>query len=352
MFQAATGLRERLHDVTIVSRPGEAMAQSAEAGGVRFCPLPLRSRFDVRSIAGMRALIRELQPDVIHVHKGVAHAVALAATYRNAVGAFIVNRGVSFPLVLWNRGKFRSPRVDRIVTVSRRLKDVIVRSARVPQEKVEVIYAGTDVAVFDPLRHDRRAFRMEKSIGDDRFLIVQVGIRDWKGWKEVIDALAVVARRFPAVHLALIGNLTHIAEVRRHAAARGVQDRVTPVEFRSDMPSVFASSDLVVDASWAGTGITGTIREAMAMERPVIATNAGGNEELVSSPDVGWLVPMRNHEALTAAMTAVMENRARAAEVGRNARRHVIEGFSKELRITRLEQLYRRVLAAKGRPVE
>ena len=47
------------------------------------------------------------------------------------------------------------------------------------------------------------------------------------------------------------------------------------------MPNVFASCDLVVDASWAGTGITGTIREAMAMRKPVIATDCGGDRKSV-----------------------------------------------------------------------
>jgi glycosyltransferase involved in cell wall biosynthesis len=123
---------------------------------------------------------------------------------------------------------------------------------------------------------------------------------------------------------------------------------VSAVEYRTDMPSVFASCDLVVDASWAGTGITGTIREAMAMQKPVIATDAGGNRELVSSPEVGWLIPMRDRAALTSAMLTVIEDRRRAARVAENAREHVSAGFSKELRITRLEDLYARILGERA----
>jgi glycosyltransferase involved in cell wall biosynthesis len=87
----------------------------------------------------------------------------------------------------------------------------------------------------------------------------------------------------------------------------------------------------------------------MAMRKPVIATNAGGNGELVSSPEVGWLIPMKNREALTSALLQVIENPDRAATVARNARQHVVNGFSKDLRITRLEQLYRSILDAKLR---
>src|SRR6185436_7775602 len=130
----------------------------------------------------------------------------------------------------------------------------------------------------------------------------------------------------------------------------GISSYVTPIEYRTDMPNVFASCDLVVDASWAGTGITGTIREAMAMAKPVIATDAGGNRELLSSPDVGWLIPMKDRAALTNALREVIEDPARAERVGRAAREHVVQGFSKELRISRLEELYLTVLSANRSP--
>jgi glycosyltransferase involved in cell wall biosynthesis len=349
MFQAASGLRERGHEVTVVSRPDETLRARCLEHDVVFHPLPLRHQFDVASIVRLRRLVRRARPDVIHVHKGIAHAIALAATFRDPAGAFVVNRGVSFPLDRWNRGKYRTPRVDRVVTVCRQIKDVIVSSGRLPPEKVEVVYAGTDVARFDPARWERGAFRREKGIGDDRFLVAQVGVRDWKGWKELIDSVGDVAPEHPRVHLALIGCRTadEREEVLSYARAQRLADHVSAIEYRTDMPNVFASCDLVVDASWAGTGITGTIREAMAMAKPVIATDAGGNRELVSSESVGWLIPMRDRAALTRALREVIGDPERAARVANAAREHVVRGFSKELRIERLESLYAGILAAK-----
>lgn len=351
MFQAAAGLHERGHDVTIVSRGGSLLEQRAKEQGIRFRALRMRHQFDLASMFAMRRLIDELKPDVIHVHKGIGHAIALAATMRSPVGAFVVNRGVSFPLDVWNRAKYRTKRVDRIVTVCRKIKDVIVQSGRLPPQKVEVVYAGTDVAVFDPGRNDARAFRREKDLPEDHFLLAQAGVRDWKGWKELIDSVADVVPRHPQIHLALIGCRSDVekSDVYDYASTRGISSYVTPIEIRDDMPNVLASCDLVVDASWAGTGITGTIREGMAMRKPVIATDAGGNRELVSSPDVGWLVPMRNRAELTNAILEVIEDRLRAQAVARNAREHVVRNFSKDLRISRLESLYTDILAKRRR---
>ena len=260
-----------------------------------------------------------------------------------------MNRGVSFPLDFWNRPKFRTRRVDRIVTVCEQIRRVVIDSGKLPPQKVDVVYAGTDVNVFDPQKWDRRAFRREKNIPADAFLIAQVGVRDWKGWKELVDAFAGVHRGGSASHLALIGclNDAESREVLDYARSHGVSEHVSAVEYRSDMPNVFASCDLVVDSSWAGTGITGTIREAMSMGRPVIATDCGGNAELVSSPDVGWLVRPKDVRALSTAIGEVISDPARAARVGQAARRRVVSGFSKEKRIEKLESLYAKILALK-----
>src|SRR5947208_968834 len=348
MFQAAAGLRERGHEVTIVSRPDAVLASKAAEADVRFVGLPMSHEFDLVSAWKLGRLFREAKPDVVHVHKGVAHSLALAATFMQPIGAFVVNRGVSFPLDVWNRIKYRTRRIDRVVTVCEQIKDVIVSSGGLPREKVEVVYAGTDVTLFDPDKWDARSFRREKNIGDDRFLIAQVGVRTWKGWKELIDAVASILPTHPQAHLALIGcrDASEQAEVNAYAVERGVASHATAVEYRDDMPNVFASCDLVVDASWAGTGITGTIREAMAMRKPVIATDCGGNRELVSSPEVGWLIPAKEVVPLARAIAEVIDDEPRRMRVAANAREHVVRGFSKELRITRLESLYATIVTA------
>ena len=83
------------------------------------------------------------------------------------------------------------------------------------------------------------------------------------------------------------------------------------------------------------------------MGTPVIATDCGGNAELVSSPEVGWLVWPKDVRALSAAIGEVISDPARAARVGQAARRRVVSGFSKDLRIGKLEALYAEILSAK-----
>ncbi|MFN2443670.1 MAG: glycosyltransferase family 4 protein [Thermoanaerobaculia bacterium] len=346
MFQAAAGMRERGHAVSVITREGAEMRERCEAAGIDYFPLALSSELDVGSIRAIGSLVRRTGTDVIHVHKGRPHTLALAATWRSGVPAFIVNRGVSFPLTVWNRPKYRTSRVDRIVCVCENIRRVVIESGRIEPGKVIVVYAGTDTDVFNPDRWERHDFRGERNISPEAFLFAQVGVRTWKGWRELTDAFVHVHRKHPHARLMLIAyrDAAQREEVIRYSEEKGVGKAVIPVEYRSDMARVLAAADCVVDASWAGTGITGTVREGMALRKPVIATDAGGNDELLSSAELGWLIPRKDEAALTRAMLEILEKPQARAAAALRGMEHVRAGFSRKYRLDRLEALYREIV--------
>jgi type III pantothenate kinase len=115
------------------------------------------------------------------------------------------------------------------------------------------------------------------------------------------------------------------------------------------MPDVLAAADVVADLSYEGLGITGTIREAMALGRPVVASAAGGNPELVDDEVSGLLVPPRNVAAAAGAVRRLLSDPALAARLSAAGRDRVVEGFSTEVRLDRIEALYRRLIAGRSR---
>ncbi|MGH9366298.1 MAG: glycosyltransferase family 4 protein [Thermoanaerobaculia bacterium] len=347
MFQLAEGLARRGHRVAIVSRPaGELPARAAERG-LELEPLPLKHAFDLGSARLLSGVYDERAVDVVHVHKGVAHAVALAATFfskRRPV--LVVNRGVSFPLDPFNRLKYRV-RLGGVVAVCEAVKKVIVASGRVPPEKVHVIYAGVDLAVFDPDKADGRKVRRELGVSDGQTLLVQVGAREWKGWRDLLAGMALVAGEFPKLTTAVVAckDDAQKALVAGVAKDLGIGGRVLAAGFRSDMPDVLMAADLVADMSYEGLGVTGTLREAMALGKPVAASAAGGNPELVVDGQSGFLVPPRDPAALAAALRRLLSDRALSGRLARAGRERVSKGFSSEVRLDRIEGLYRRLLA-------
>jgi glycosyltransferase involved in cell wall biosynthesis len=118
---------------------------------------------------------------------------------------------------------------------------------------------------------------------------------------------------------------------------------------REDIPEILAASDLVVDASYAGLGLTGSLREALAVETPVVATDLEGHPELIVEGETGLLVPPRNPDALAQAILRMLENPTRAKAMARAGRKRVEAQFSMAQKIQRTEALYRRLLAERGR---
>jgi len=343
MFQLAQNLRRRGHRVAVVSRgEGQIRERCAEAG-VDFIALPMKNEFDLASALRLARIYRERAVDVVHVHKGIAHSIALEATFLGGRRpAIVVNRGVSFPLDVFNRLKFHV-RLGAVVTVCEDIKKVIVRSGNLRPEQVRVIYAGVDLSVFDPEKLDRETVRRELGVDPGEFLVVQVGAREWKGWRHLVEATAIARAKAPNVRTAIVAckNEEQKKEVSAFAAQHGVEEAVIPVGFRYDMPNVLMAADAVVDLSYEGLGVTGTIREGMALEKPVVASDAGGNPELVVHGQSGILVPIKDPAAAAEAIVHLATRPEEASRLARAGRARVREGFSSEVRLDRIESLYR-----------
>jgi glycosyltransferase involved in cell wall biosynthesis len=346
MYQLARGLAARGHRVAVVTRPDGEIPARARAESLEVVELPLSHEFDLRSARRLARVYEDRRVDLVHAHKGIAHSVALEATFFSARRPLLVaNRGVSFPLDLFNRWKYRV-RLSAVVAVCEDIERIVVASGGLPPEKVHVVYAGVDPAVFDPAAADGGRIRREWGVEDGRKLLVQVSAREYKGWRDLLSGAARLAREHPELVTALVAcpDDTVKAEVASQACALGIGDRVLAIGYRQDMPDVLAAADVVADLSWGGLGITGTLREAMALERPVIASTAGGNPELVEDGRSGLLVPPRDPAAFAAALSRLLDDPGLGRRLGLAGRERILAGFTVERRLDRIEALYRRLL--------
>jgi glycosyltransferase involved in cell wall biosynthesis len=233
--------------------------------------------------------------------------------------------------------------VARIVAVCQAIKDDLVRQG-LPAAKIDVVYSGTDTTRFDPARATGDGVRRELGLDPGTPLVTQVGVREPKGNDDLLRAFARLRAARPDARLLLVGARPEKrTPLEALARAGGLGDTVTIWGYRDDVPEILAATDVSVDASHVGLGITGTLRESLAMETPVVATRAMGNPELVGHEINGLLVPPRDPEALAAAVLRLLADPAWARELGRAGRRRVLAGFSTQAKVERLESLYARV---------
>jgi glycosyltransferase involved in cell wall biosynthesis len=340
--ELARGLAARGHTVTLATPPGPHGARLA-VPGVEHVALPLRRAWDLRAAWQLRRFVRARGIEVIHAHKGRARTLAILAGLIGPRPRLVLNRGVSFVPGRLNRLGYTTRRVDAIVAVCRSIKNDLVHVGVSP-EKIEVIYSGTDIRRFHP-GVDGTPLRRELGLAPEHFVITQVGVRSWRGWTDVLTAMRHVADAAPAARLLFVGAApSAIARLSDRARELGIGERVLVVAPREDMPVVMAASDVVVDASWAGLGITGSIREALASERAVVATRLAGMPELVVDGETGLLVPPRVPEALAAALLRLHADPTWRQELARAGRKRVEADFSLDAKIEATERLYRRLV--------
>jgi L-malate glycosyltransferase len=341
----AWGLAARGHQVTVVTPPSEAWAARCREAGLAHVAIPMRRAWDPRSAWRLAQLIRQQRVQVAHAHKGRARTLTLLAGLMGARAVLILNRGVSFRVGgLRRRMGYASRRVHAIVAVCRSIKDGLVASG-VPDGKIHVIYSGTDLDRFHP-GVDGGPVRRELGLGPDQALITQVGVRSWRGWQDLLAAMPAVAGRLDRARLLFVGAPPpRIAQIGDRARELGVGRHVLVLGHRSDVPAILNASDVVVDASYAGLGITGSIREALACERPVVATAVEGMPELVVDGETGLLVPPRDPVAMAAALLRALGDSTAAQGMARAGRKRVEAHFSLRAKLDATEALYRTLLA-------
>jgi glycosyltransferase involved in cell wall biosynthesis len=168
-----------------------------------------------------------------------------------------------------------------------------------------------------------------------------------KGVEEFIRAVGRVRQAHADAHAVIVGEVDLDDGMQALVRGLGLENHLSLLGRRSDMPEVLSAFDIFVLPSH-DEGMSNAILEAMAMEKPVVATDVGGTGEVVRHGRSGLLIPPKNPEALAAAINEMLGQPARAREMGRLGRRIVEDGFSAHAMVRQMERLYLDLAATHG----
>jgi len=297
------------------------------------------------------ALARALRHDRIDI----VHNYLLRA---NLVGS-ISARLARVPVVLcskrgchWRRGfellgaKIGNALADKVMVNADAVRDFVHGNEGCPREKMAVIPSGVDTDRFQPLHGAQ--FKARLGLPDDRLIVgVVTRMRVRKGVEEFIRAIGEVRETRPEVHGVIVGEVSLDDAMQDLVRSLRLEHHLSLLGRRSDMPEVLSAFDVFVLSSH-DEGMSNAILEAMAMEKPVVATDVGGTGEVVRHGQSGLLVPSKDPHALAVAVSEVLAQPARAHEMGRLGRRIVEDGFSAHAMVRQMEQLYLNLAAARG----
>jgi glycosyltransferase involved in cell wall biosynthesis len=349
-----TGLAEALqrlgHEVHVFTRMGDRQSRHDRVNGVHYHRCPFDSQCELVTyvqrmgdsfIAELRAAERlgGRAFDLVHGHDWLAAKALVQA--KNDLGrpTVLTMHSTEFGRcgnVLCNGQSARIRAVewegtyvaDRVICVSKALRDEVCWLYQVPVEKMTSIYNGIDVRRFD-LKVNKPAVRNRYAVGRDDPFILFVGRLAWqKGPDLLLDAAPAVLRTRATTKFVFVGDGDMRSSLEAQAASAGLSRSVRFLGHRNgrELVALFKSADTVcVPSRNEPFGIV--VLEAWSAARPVVVTRNGGPAEFVRDQETGFTVTPER-EYLGPAIASALSDRERSRRVGRNGRREAEKRFS------------------------
>jgi glycosyltransferase involved in cell wall biosynthesis len=246
------------------------------------------------------------------------------------------------------RGVFRHG-ISHAVAVSEHLRRYIIDTFDVPEALVTTIPNGIDVARFTvPL--DISVLRRELGIREGDIVVGSVGrLMEQKGMAYLLKAFARLIRRGDPMKLVIVGDGELRHDLERLAQDLQLGDRVVFTGIRKDIPDLMRLFDVfALPSLWEGQPLT--VVEAMAAGKPVVATDVGGNAEILKHGEFGVLVPPRDDNALAGAIGALLSDPARAGELGRKAASYAARELTSASMVRKYEEVFDATAAGRRSP--
>ncbi|MEO7663982.1 MAG: glycosyltransferase [Candidatus Limnocylindrales bacterium] len=336
------------YDVSICSlSPGSAVRKLERAG---FDVCVIDTPDDAQAIEAVAAHLTAVGADVVHNHMYRAEIVGTQAAWRMA------DAGLRRPYIVGTVHSSRirpdidkallrqlTPRMDHLIAVSTSIVHKIADEGRVGAP-VTLIYNGVDLQRYDE-QVPCCTLREEYGLPPEGPIVgVVARLEQEKGHPTLIDAWAQVHAEIPDATLLIVGEGSRRALLESHVDGLGLSSSVVFTGRRDDVPAVTAALDVAVLPSYReAQGLT--ILEAMALSRPVVASNVGGIPEMIEDGITGLLVPPHNPTALATGILRLLRDHPLADTLGRAGHDMVHERFCVELMARAVETIYDEAVA-------
>jgi L-malate glycosyltransferase len=301
-----------------------------------------------RVILDLRKKVISVDPDLIHANSVRAGLVVTAATLglNKQVVWHIHDLLPRHPFNVLIRAVGLLSRRTRMIAVAQESADRFIGFFRPLRKRVTVIPNGVDLERFHPDKITRQKIRGELQLGADEPVIGIIGrLTPSKGQMELLRAFKRVVSEFRTATLLIAGAPAFNQEyeyaelLKRAASEPGISNRVLMLGARDDVAAVMQALDLLVVNS-SSEACCLVILEAMACGVPVLATRTGGTPELIEHRRHGWLVPLRDEDALATAIKKLIRQPDLRSQFAREGRKRVTARFGLGRYIREIQNFY------------
>lgn len=292
------------------------------------------------SLKNLVKLIRENKPDVVHSHMFHANILArlasiFASVPKSVSTAHNTNEGGKIRMLVYRLTNWLS---DVFTNVSYDAVHSFEEKKAVSKGKMLAVGNGIDVEHFTFSSHARSNIRAELGLQDKKVFITIGRFHEAKDYPNLINAFAKVVLCSENCHLLIVGDGELRSVIENKIAQLGLQQKITLLGVRKDIPDLLSTSDVfVLSSAWEGFGLV--VAEAMSCERIVIGTDSGGVANIIDR--YGYVVSPRDPDSLAQGMQkALALSEVEAAELGQKARQRIVEHFSLDAAVQKWLAIY------------
>ena len=355
LYELACHLDQTLfRPLVFTTLEGGAYADLLRQAGIPLYVFPRKFPFDIRPVLRIAKLMQREQVQILHTYGYYGGLFGRLATYfyrprivisseraTKARDKFLQNP------IYFNVDKHLARRTDCFIANAHAVKKFAVDEKKLPADKMQVIYNGVDEERFTAVSsQQRQQLKEQYDLGEGINTVGIVARLDsMKDHHTFIQAIALVMENWSKAKFFIIGEGPLDEELKSYSKDLKLQQAIifTGAKKGSELINMVSLLDIVVLSSKEGEGCSNAILEAMALGKPVIATDVGGNAELVIDQESGIIIPPENPKALASAMIDLLKNQHEREKMGNNAKSRIEDLFSVDRMVNDTKTLYEKL---------
>lgn len=366
-FLSMQGMDRNLYEVELACAPGGRLIPLVQENHMKVRPFknmvqPLNPLRDTLTLLDLTAFFKRNFYHVVHTHNSKAGFLGRLAAKLAGVPVIVHTvHGFAFhdEEPMWRQVLFRnlerlgSRWCDKMIFISQPLIEWALKDHIVGEDKIEKIYSGIQLDQFCPVKSEeknkiRKKWNLKQK---DHVIGIVSKLWDGKGHGVLIEAFKLLKEKITDAKLVIVGEGHLYDELFRMVDTNGLRESVLFTGFQMDVSEIIATFDVAVLPSFF-EGMGRVILEAMAMERPVVASRVGGIPDLIEQDLNGLLVRPGDVKELADALEKLLNDKRLARKMGREGRKRIKEQFSAHAMVQSIEKVYRELLSRKGISVE
>lgn len=314
------------------------LAPNAIESGISVTNFQIKKGFDLQCLWSLRKFIIANKIDVVHTHnkKPLIYGT-IAAKLANVKCIIHTRHGQAADLVPWYIWKLNS----KVVTISEDAKTCLISTNKIAETEVDVIENGIPLDKFDSIPAEVSQ-ELKSEIGllaENQVVGIVARLAIEKDHKTLIQAFVEVLKVNNSAVLIIVGDGPLSENLKELTRMLAIEKSVLFLGFRQNIAELISIFDVFVLSS-TSEGMSLTLLEAMASKKPIVATNVGGNPEVVQDKVTGFIVPPQNPTKMANAINSLLKDKGQASEFGLNGYQRIKSKYSLISMTAKYKKLY------------